>query len=597
MFQVNLLLAIVAQQVDGLKSGEFAGPGSAAAALPAELCVRGRLLDGTSARPVVGAEVELWTESAGPPPVCVAHDTSRVDGSFHLARGGVQNADKVLIHAAGYRSTCVAASDTDEILLLPLAKHLSLRVSDLDGKPIVGARAETRQTCAHAPPAFVGLSNAAGVFDLSTFPPLDDEPEIFLSARGYGAELLQSPEFLLAQDGLEVRLPKRRPIAFHVVDTAGKALAHRRVALGEEPRWCASATDDKGRAVFDSPPCMSASSLSSEFGSESALLATGRIPTSFEPTFVLLPTPRAPLSEPSDAATRVPLHVVDGAGHALELGVSVLNERGSNLDAVHWLGKDWGRTTLVAGGPFTGWSETVRVLDAPIETTLQVTREPVLDIQLPADSYWIVHVQAGDDSITLDGPKFPLRQPVPAGKVIVVCAVGENETRLAHLGHIFDDCTLDLTRTSSVVPAIREQAPLSMHRWLVPGVEPKGRVHLEHGQPEWLSSKEALEFEAPANANFEGLVSAPERVPCAIGPWNATESSLQLARRTSLAVHGSLKAVYAGGVEGLPMQNGGFVVSDLAPGPLLVELVRLDGGVVSISLVLADGEQRELTLR
>lgn len=608
-----LLFALASQEVIGLRTGESAGPATLAGIPPSTYdCVSGRLLDGTNAAPIVGADIELWTEGDGPPPRRIVRDTSRADGSFRFSRDGTW-ADKILIRAAGYRSTLVASSDASEVFLLPQSKHLDLHVVDLDGKPIAGAHAETRQTCAHAPPAFVGVSNAAGLFDLSTFPPLEDGPEIVVSARGYGAVLLQMPELMLAPGGLEVRLPKRRSIGLTIVDSQGNALANRGVSLGVEPQWIALVTDNAGRAVFESPFFGREVLLKIENDGKSEFLASGRAPVSFEPRLMFIPHDVNRTVASSDPASPVPVHVVDAANRALDFPVAAVRENGSTrhgLSGVRWLGKDWGRTTIIAGGPFSGWTESVRVLDAPVETTLQVAREPVLEIQLPANEYWLVHVQAGDDSITLENPELPLRQPVPAGKVIVVCAVSEKETRLAHLGHIDEDCALDMTRSSSVVSPTHEMAPKIMHRVLAPGIELSGHVRLAQGQIDLEASTAALEFGVPANENFEGVVSAKDRIPRAIGAWDAAEISIALPRRASLAVHGNLKTIFAGGLFGErdnlaedsnggaeQLFGGGFMVSDLAPGPLIVDLVREDGGVISISLVLGDGEQRELTLR
>ena len=597
MWIAELILALVAQEVIGLKPGESASPviPEAGQKLLGPF-LRGRLIDGVSSVPVEGAAVELWTEGDGPEPRIFAHDTSRGDGSFRLED---LRADKIMIRAKGYRSTLIGRGDRGEIMLLPLAKHLGLQVVDLDGNPIAGAHAESRQTCAHAPPAYVGVSNAAGVFDLATFPPLEDNPEIVVSARGYGAVLLQLPALMLAAGGLEVRLPKRRPIAFLVVDAMGTALANRRVAFGEEPTWCAVASDSNGRVVLDSPFFGREFVSKIEERGSLVFLASGRAPNSFEPTlaFIQLAEGQAVSAAPDST---VPVHVVDVTNHVLDLSVAAIREHGATrhgLEGVRFLNKDWGHTTIIAGGSFTGWKEAVNVLVAPIETTISVTREPVLEIQLPADQFWLVHVQAGDDSITLENPGLPLRQPVPAGKAITVCAVGERETRLARLGHIDEDRAVDLTRESSIVAKPLDEGTRIVHRISAADVAFAGEVRLPGGQLELDAPSGALEFEVPANANFECYLGGDNSVPRLIGPWDPAEIAIHFPRRGSLTVHGNLHALFAGGDEGNALEGGGFRVNDLAPGPLLVELVKLNGDLIRISLVLGDGEQRELTLR
>src|SRR5690349_2288383 len=169
------LLAFVLQQLDGLRSGESVLGSSQE--VDASDRLRGRVLDGATGVPIAGAEVELWREEHDLTASLLGKALTRVDGSFvgpspKTAEERARPPDKLIVRAAGHRSTCASSSDAGEIALLPLAKHLGLRVVDLDGNPIAGARAESRQACAHAPPAFVATSNASGVFDMSTFPPL-----------------------------------------------------------------------------------------------------------------------------------------------------------------------------------------------------------------------------------------------------------------------------------------------------------------------------------------------------------------------------------------------------------------------------------------
>lgn len=593
-----LLLALAPQEVSGLRPGEHAQAAGGRAAAGGSDSVQGRVLDGVTSAPLAGAEVELWTEGDGPPPALLVRGKSRADGSFVLAASDERpHGDKLLIRAAGFRSTLVGRSDADEVLLCPVAKHLQLRAVDLDGEPIAGARVESRQTCAHAPPAFVATSDALGRFDLATFPPLDDEPELVVSARGYGAVLLQEPERMLAPDGLEARLPRRRPLAFQVVDSLGRPLARQQVSLGEEPHWSAVSTSVDGRAVFDSPFFGRAFVLKIEQSGSATgeFLASGRFPSSFEPRFVHVPIDAG---QAKPEAGTVPIHVVDAGGRAVDVPVGALREKGSTrhgLEGVKLLGADGGRTTLVAGGPFTGWNEAVKVLDAPAETTLTVEREPVLEIVLPPDTHWLVHVQAGDDSITLENPPLPLRQGVPAGKPIVVCAVGEKETRLSRLGQILDDARLDLTRTSSIVARLSAGEPPSARSVRVIASDAAGHVRLADQRVEAEGAGGELRFDLPARAGFEGRVGAPGCVPVAIGPWLPPTAQIELHRRGSLTLRGKLAGLSAGGSEGQAI-DGGFRVDDLAPGPLLGEATLPDGRVVALELVLGDGEQRELSL-
>ena len=137
----------------------------------------------------------------------------------------------------------------------------------------------------------------------------------------------------------------------------------KRVFQGEEPNWSATSTDGDGRAVFDSPTCGRTFRLSIEHEGASVFLAGGRVPGSISPTFVRLEPGEPAPSAPTDASSGIPVHVADPAGQTLDLRVGASNDKGSNLELVSFLAKDWGRTTLIAGGAFSGWSESVRVLD------------------------------------------------------------------------------------------------------------------------------------------------------------------------------------------------------------------------------------------
>jgi len=206
-------------------------------------------------------------------------------------------------------------------------------------------------------------------------------------------------------------------------------------------------------------------------------------------------------------------------------------------------------------------------------------------------------VQAGDDSITLENPTLPLRQPVPSGPAITVCAVSETQTLLSRLGHIDEDRRVDLTRTSSRVPRFVEEGPAVVHRITAGKVAFSGQIRLPRRRLDLDAPDSALEFEVPANVNFECLLGGDDSVPRALGPGDPVETAIHFLRRGSLTVHGELRAVFAGGDEGDALEDGGFRVTDLAPGPLLVELVKANGDLINVSLVLADGEARELTLR
>ncbi|MEO6708572.1 MAG: hypothetical protein ABI054_12030, partial [Planctomycetota bacterium] len=381
-----------------------------------------------------------------------------------------------------------------------------------------------------------------------------------------------------------------------VVDAQGKPITDRGVSLGAEPHWNLTRTDSSGHAVFESPFFGRDTFLEIECEGKASHLASARMPSTFEPRFTFQPPDFTKPAPALDESKRVPVHVVDARGRPVAMQIGVSNA-GSNLETFEALSKDWGPSTLVAGGPFSGWSETVKTLESPVETTLAVKREPVIEIRLPEGEFWLVHVQVGDDSLTLENPKLPLRQSVPAGKPIIVCAVGNKETRLAHLGHIEDDCGLDMTRAGCVAHVPSADGASVVHRISAPGIAYSGHVRTQAGQIELNTEDGAVEFEIDADASFECLLGADDAVPRVVGPWDEALTTVHFARRASLRVRGDARALFAGGDEGSSSADGGFLVEGLAPGPLIAQIVRPNGEVVEVSLTLTEGEKRELTLR
>ena len=562
----------------------------------------GRLLHAQTAAPIAGAQIEVWVEDWRQPQEPIARGTSLADGSFRIAHPENDQADKLLIRAAGFRNTTVAASDAQDLLLWPAAAHLALRVVDLEGRPIAGALAQTRQTCAHAPPAFRKMSDTDGRFDLSQFPPLEDEPEIVVTAPGFGALLLPEPERMLAAGGLEGRLPRRGVVAFELVDTSGAPLANRRVSLGAEPHWLAGATDEAGRARFDSVFFQREMNVQVEHDGEASFVSLGRAPSSIEPRLVFAPA--VPVS--AGAASENALHVklVDPAGRSLDLPIVLLHHSGSDLESKGILRADWGPTTVIAGGAFSGWNEAVRVLETPAETTLQLSAEPSLAILLP-EGGWDVHIQSGDDSISLwfspDHSERPTRCFVPAGGPLLVCAVGETQTRLARLRRIDADATIDLTSANCVVATQPVASPLQHVRFAIPGAESFGHVRTPQGWIDPSGLPHEFNFKLEAGAAFEGWLCAPGCVARALGPRGEPPGQdgvllPELPRRGALIVRGAVRAVHAGGAEAEFQSDMSFVVEYLAPGPLLAQVQLADGRVLDLDLTLRDGERRELRI-
>ncbi len=619
MLAVLIAALALIQGVDGLGPGESAQAGPPEAALGFRECARGRVLDGYTSKPVVGAQVEVWGEGWKFPDAPIASGVTRVDGSFQIrqpADGGL-----LRIRASGYRSTTCSMYGAFEILLSPATQSLNLRVVDLEGKPIAGALLESRDFGLHESRAYEGRSNADGRFDLSTFPPFQDRPGAVLSARGYAAMHFDrgwdpwnpnSIQRLLLPGGLEVRLPRRKPIAFRVVGTDGKPLAHRRVSLCYEPGGLgrdpggreferdSQVTDESGRAQFASPLDDRRWLIQIEDKGSAQDLFAGLMPIGFEP---LLVYPSANLEQESRLPNRFPIHVVDADGAPVETYVGAFHDRGSSAE-IRFLASSWKHMTIFAGGPFSGWSEAVKRLETSSETTLQLTREPEISVRLSHASFnRRLHVQVGDESYSVqpEVPDAPLH--VPAGGPLVLCIIDGPETRHLRLDRVEDGASLDLLRDGSVSiqPHYYSGEPCDYRLVANEDVWLGGSIITPWNVLEPVRGLAFL-FELDPTAPIEGRLGAEGRVPRDFGPTIAALGSgndlrLELAQRGSVKINGAVRAVVAGGRAGEPLPGGGCEVDFLAPGPLLVDIVRTDGSVISLSLVLADGERRELTLR
>ena len=241
------------QGVDGIGAGERLVK-RAEGAPNLEAVHTGRAIDASSGKPIAGVRVEAWTEDWELPALLVDDVKSRVDGSFSFeASKQGRGADKLRFSCAGYRGTTRVPSDlSEDILLVPGKAPASLVLKDLRGQPIVGARITTRQTCAHGPSAIEAFSDAQGRVDLSAMPPLDDEPELEVTADGFEALRNREPEdvFDVAGEPTTWWLGRKLPLRFRLLDQDGKPAANTRVLMGYAPEWSFTNTDAEGRAAF-----------------------------------------------------------------------------------------------------------------------------------------------------------------------------------------------------------------------------------------------------------------------------------------------------------------------------------------------------------
>lgn len=208
--------------------------------------VHGRILDALSGAPVVGATCELWTEDYEETARLTDRATTDAEGRY-LLRPRTRHEVKVRLLAPGYRGT-VSSPDGGVEFLYPNDEPLRVRVRDLDGQPIAGARIRSHQTCRHAPPAVEGVSGPDGLVVLDGAP-IWTSTDYEIRASGHGA--LVPVYFDDHGSELEVFLPRRAPVHLRLLDGSGQPLANHRFHQ-QGPGPTTFVTDASGRATLDS---------------------------------------------------------------------------------------------------------------------------------------------------------------------------------------------------------------------------------------------------------------------------------------------------------------------------------------------------------
>lgn len=629
-FPALALLALLAAQepgelagrVEGLRAGERVLP---SAALDARL-VRGRLFDASEGRPVAGALVEAWTEADAREGVLVDRATTGADGGFALARReGAHEAAKLLVRSAAHRATVRALDALGEpILLVPRPAPVGLRVVDLDGRPIAGARLRTHQTCAHAPAAVEALSDALGVLLVEDFPPLADWPEAQLEAEGHAARCALEPELLACADRGRLdalptlRLARRAPLALRLLDGDGRPLARARVTIGAEPCRLDARSDAEGRVRFGSLPDGLSLLVRAGEGADRRLIEEVPAWSGAAPAFaeeLVLRTDAAGVHGGGldDALLAIELVEAGAEGDSRPL-LFVLHERGLVVSEPGEHALPPGRVRLLLGAPFSGWApwSGELVLEPSELRTLRLRprREPELVLELPGEERWsvLVGTKAASTRVTASGT---LRLSVPPDEALVVVAEGEREVRRWRVP------AASASRALAFAEGERLEEGPAAGSDPAPGARARVRLRLPdhargaalevHAAGELLRGTEE-ELALPAGAPFEAWIRAQGCVPlcvCGVAPGAGELLELDCApvRCATLVLRGPLVRACAGGVEAERVQEGGaehgvaLRLAGLAPGPLTLALEREDGAPISLELVLEPGETRTLAVR
>ncbi|MCA8981049.1 MAG: carboxypeptidase regulatory-like domain-containing protein, partial [Planctomycetes bacterium] len=255
-----------AVRVDGLQEGESytllaPGPG------PSDEYAHGRVVDAFTGAPLPGATIELWSEEID------EHyggfhrfgsATSGRDGRFRVrCREGAQRAEKLRASAPGYLVYTEAAGQAREVITLFPAEPTAprIRFTDLQGRPIEGARVTSTYTCAHDVPAFEYVSDVDGVVVLEGYGLQDAMPELRVLAPGFaGVKYLDADEVysglslsewdvdLPAEMFCSVRLPRLPGAELRVLDESGAPLTDAELMVLDGDGHHVVRTDGEGNA-------------------------------------------------------------------------------------------------------------------------------------------------------------------------------------------------------------------------------------------------------------------------------------------------------------------------------------------------------------
>ncbi|MEQ8766395.1 MAG: carboxypeptidase-like regulatory domain-containing protein [Planctomycetota bacterium] len=617
------LMAAASDRVEGLTGSESWS--LLAKAPPATEDVRwieGRIVVGPTGQGLPGARVEVFTEDfAEPQRIILRLDetTTGVDGSFRVrGRVGTVIGEKIRVSAAGFGSLLLPANDFDDVAVAldePVARRL--RLTDLEGRPIEGGELRLRQSCVHSPATEVFRSDAAGEL-LLRGPAIDHWVDFEAAADGYGLvtgdldELLHRPD---ADGVVELPLPRRPVIDLVVLDSEGRPASGRRVAFEHSPVVTSWIGPD-GQARFGSVAYLREGVVRFVDPRGEQHLTALWVP----------PGEAVTLREDADAfdppaGWRGPsFEIVQPEGLPSEKWkwplVRVIHEAG-------WIAEGFGSHLLppgeievLVGADFSGWKpyRSKTVLEGSPRFEPRPEREPVLTVSLPAQQLRRLHVQAGDDSVSLDYEQLRERVvevPVPSDRPIVVLAetVNGERRRLERTG-IAEDTEVSLRESSLIIrpgydPMLsptchldldvrdRSGAVLPIEKLTVTG--PDGS---EDVTPE--TSEDVVRLELAANQPFTIEISSSgygraRLTGTAMGHGETMHRRARMRREATVVLTGNVVGARAAGLSTEPSDDG--FRAELAAGPCLVMVETREGDRIGIRLDLEEGDLRALHVR
>ncbi len=462
-----LLLALVLQpQAVGLEAGEsFQQLAKTTTVSKGPALMHGRVLDAFTGRPLAGAKIETWSEEINE--VFggyhrLGEARSRRDGRFTIRQQvGSALAEKARISAPGYLTWSGVRGDLHSVVrVFPQMQHSPrLRVLDLEGHPIAGARITSTYTCVHDVPAFDLRTGADGIAELTEYGLQDDVQELRIRAPGYLAirNLDGEPMFATHDKGglYDIFLARQRPFRIRMVKDDGGVLSDLPIYVVNDGEGYHVERTNRGGVL----------SIESRYGSGELGMRVlgGPMPVyiaNFSPPGDRVPTLRIMAHEwPKNTKTgtlRVNLLPLTGKQLPEKEGEAAAEEEEEeelNLPQMQlfheegwwdyvYHGEDGddggtpfpaGKGFLVLGGAFSGYEEEIHDFELePGKTVMlkpKLALEPSIQVQAPKQGDWTLTIQAGKDSKPEiwfnEDTNRTIPFPVPGHRELILCLRGE----------------------------------------------------------------------------------------------------------------------------------------------------------------------------
>ncbi len=629
---MHLILALVLQlQAVGLEAGEsFQQLAKMPTMLEHPVALQGRVLDAFTGRPLAGAKIETWSEEID----AVFGGYHRFgearsgrDGRFTIRHSaGSTQAEKARISAPGYLTWSGVSGDLYSIVrIFPRAMQSPrLRILNLSGRPIAGARITSTYTCGHDVPAFDLHTGADGIATLGEYGLQDEVQQLRIRARGYQAIKHLDGEWLYARADAgrvhDIFLARQGPARFRVVDAGGDAISDLAIHINESEGYHVVRSNKLGLVSIASRYGSGKLGLQILGGPKPHYVASILPPVDRVPTLrrmaeewpketktgtilVELPSPTHKQEEEAQENDTPPMHLFHEAGWWSEIYEE-------DEERVFTMPFPAGKGYLVVGGPFSGYEEEIHDFDLQRGKKLRIrpklTLEPTIQVRAPVRGDWTLTIQAGEDSkprIVFDEEThLTLTSPisVPGHRELTLYLQGEGR----HIRKTFpmaqSGMKIDFAKElASLAPVVMSPLAKREIRFVSAktGRPLAGKFSIYFGKdcqqsPAGDAVQDHFELRGPIGDAWLARFEADGHSPIFLRGRVAKDQPALIRKVEALATL-QIKAPFEFKIEG----DDALDLDALPPGPLGLVLLLENGRRYDLNLTLAPGAKRKIQIR